>query len=94
MAFLLTPLVSVAMPSFTKDTGLIWWGNAAAVATCYAWAYLKPKADEPAPGKVTTSIVPPILLKAWRALDYGSGQERGVRVPAGSDDARKVEEEP
>jgi len=77
IAFLATPLVSVIMPSFTKDTGTIWWGNAAAMAVCYSWAYLKPESEDKGVGGGIQ--LPPWLRKIWLALDYGSGQERGVR---------------
>jgi hypothetical protein len=45
IAFLLSPVVSLIMPSLTKDTAIIWWANAVAVAGCYAYAYLKPKEE-------------------------------------------------
>lgn len=82
IAFLATPLVSVAMPTFTKDVVIIWWANAVATAACYAYAYLKPKdtgytSEEE--GETERSSLPPFLVKAFKALDYGSGQERGLR---------------
>jgi hypothetical protein len=80
ISFLLTPLVSAIMPAFTRDVELIWWGNAAATAACYAYAYLKP-ASEPGPEGAEQSgpQLPSWVIKAYKALDYGSGQERGER---------------
>ena len=80
-AFLLTPLVSIAMPTFTKDVALIWWGNAVATAGCYAYAYWKgPPTDEGSDDMTDVQQgMAPMLLKAFKALDYGSGQERGAR---------------
>ena len=80
-AFLLTPLVSVAVPVFTKDVAIIWWANAAATAGCYIWAYssgpdVETISEEDAKDN---SAVRSMLIKAFKALDYGSGQERGVR---------------
>jgi hypothetical protein len=65
---------------FTKDFLVIWWVNAAATAASYAFAYLKPSdaygVDENGEEK---SSLPPVLIKAFKALDYGSGRERGER---------------
>mmetsp|Transcript_19333 Transcript_19333/g.18664 ORF Transcript_19333/g.18664 Transcript_19333/m.18664 type:complete len:281 (+) Transcript_19333:116-958(+) len=74
IAFLLSPVVSLIMPSLTKDTAIIWWANAVAVAGCYAFAYLKPKEE----GE-DKSLVPEFISKGIKALDYGSGKERGER---------------
>lgn len=85
-AFLATPLVSIVMPTFTKDVALIWWGNAAATAACYAYAYLKPASttDDQGPDgeggmEDVQQGMAPMLIKVFKALDYGSGQERGAR---------------
>ena len=78
IAFLATPLVSVAMPILTKDIPTIWWANGGAVALSYAYAYLKPKSEDIS-NEEDSFKLPPILVKAWKALDYGSGQERGAR---------------
>jgi hypothetical protein len=74
IAFLLSPVVSLIMPTITKDTAIIWWANAVAVAGCYAYAYLKPKTEG-----VEKSAVPEFISKGIKALDYGSGKERGER---------------
>lgn len=74
IAFLLSPVVSLIMPSLTKDTAIIWWANAIAVGGCYAYAYLKPKTE----GE-EKSAVPEFISKGIKALDYGSGKERGER---------------
>jgi hypothetical protein len=74
IAFLLSPVVSLIMPTLTKDTAIIWWANAVAVAGCYAFAFLKPKTE----GE-EKSAVPEFISKGIKALDYGSGKERGER---------------
>ena len=82
IAFLVTPVVSIAMPVVTKDVALIWWGNALATAACYAYAYLKPAADGEAGVSADDdekSSLPLWVIQAFKALDYGSGQERGLR---------------
>jgi hypothetical protein len=86
IAFLLTPLVSIAMPVATKDVAVIWWANAGTVLLCYVYAFFIKKSetatsevvgDDDDSGK--RSPVQRLLLQAFKALDYGSGQERGLR---------------
>ena len=74
IAFLLSPVVSLIMPTLTKDTAIIWWANFVAVGACYAYAFLKPKVE----GE-EKSAVPEFISKGIKALDYGSGKERGER---------------
>lgn len=82
IAFLASPAVSLAMPVITKDVAIIWWVNAVTVAACYAYAYTKSSEDRSA-GAVDedgdSTSLPPLVAKALKALDYGSGQERGAR---------------
>jgi hypothetical protein len=41
IAFLLSPVVSLIMPSLTKDTALIWWANAVRIRICiYVYIYM------------------------------------------------------
>ena len=90
IAFLGSPLISLALPAATKDVTVIWWANAAVVAASYAYAYLlKPasstttsistesEADGDSLNAEETNAVGALLVKAFKALDYGSGQERG-----------------
>jgi hypothetical protein len=79
IAFLASPLVSLALPTVTKDVALIWWCNAAAVLVCYAYVFIfKAKNEQDAVGE-NKSALPSWVVKALKALDYGSGQERGSR---------------
>jgi hypothetical protein len=90
IAFLASPILSLIMPTFTKDVTIIWWGNALAVLVSYGYAYLKPKSEVELVDDMTTNddvitdekeekSLPKALLQAFKALDYGSGQERGAR---------------
>ena len=78
IAFLVTPLVSLVVPIATKDTGLLWWANAAAVALCYAYSFTKGVSAEPEDEEGGGSL-PLFIRRAINALDYGSGRERGAR---------------
>ena len=86
IAFIASPLVSLAMPSFTLNTAAIWWANFAVTAAAYVYAYVRPRMEKEqsdegernGEGESGVSL-PPALVKAFKALDYGSGQERGAR---------------
>lgn len=73
------------MYPFWQDVAVIWWGNALATAGCYAFAYLKPPPAEGDGGgdggegegegmEDVQQGMAPLLIRAWKALDYGSGQ--------------------
>lgn len=80
IAFLASPLVSIAMPTFTKDVGIIWWANLLTVAACYAWAFSsEEQAAAKAGGEEEKTVLPKFVTQALNALDYGSGKERGAR---------------
>ena len=55
------------------------------MAACYAYSYARPKEDDGDDGDsvddeiANKSGAPSLLVKAFKALDYGSGQERGAR---------------
>eukprot|EP00537_Pseudo-nitzschia_pungens_P005547 CAMPEP_0172367558 /NCGR_PEP_ID=MMETSP1060-20121228/22134_1 /TAXON_ID=37318 /ORGANISM="Pseudo-nitzschia pungens, Strain cf. cingulata" /LENGTH=347 /DNA_ID=CAMNT_0013091855 /DNA_START=61 /DNA_END=1104 /DNA_ORIENTATION=+ len=77
IAFLGTPLVSLAAPVVTKDTGLIWIANFVVVAGAYGYAYLTDGADDD--GDEDVSKKPAWLRFIYKSLDFGSGRERGAR---------------
>lgn len=80
ISFLANPLISVLMPTFTKDLPTIWWANAATMGACYAFAYYNEANAEPSEGDdEEKSVLPKFVVKGLNALDYGSGKERGVR---------------
>jgi len=78
IAFVGSPLLSLALPAATKDVALIWWANAAVVAASYVYAYFI-KQPEEVSQEVEQEAGGGVLLKVLKALDYGSGQERGAR---------------
>lgn len=70
------------MPFVTKDVITIWWVNALVTGLCYVYAYAGPKTEEEASAiedENDSNGTSSILKKAFKALDYGSGQERGLR---------------
>mmetsp|Transcript_12535 Transcript_12535/g.26416 ORF Transcript_12535/g.26416 Transcript_12535/m.26416 type:complete len:345 (+) Transcript_12535:179-1213(+) len=76
IAFLATPLVSLAAPVVTKDTGLIWLANFVIVSGAYGFAYLTDGDDD---GDSNDSNKPAWLKFVYKSLDFGSGRERGAR---------------
>ena len=80
IAFLANPLISILMPTFTKDLPTIWWANAFGLGACYAFAYYNEANADPSEREdEEKSILPKFVIKGLNALDYGSGKERGVR---------------
>ena len=70
-------MVSFGLPFITKDIPTIWWANFVAVAGCYAYAFaVKGKSG---PGEGERELLPPAVAQIIKALDYGSGRERGRR---------------
>lgn len=77
IAFLGTPLISLAAPVVTKDTGLIWMANFLVVAGAYTVAYVTDGADDD--GDDSDANKPAWLKFIYKSLDFGSGRERGAR---------------
>lgn len=84
-AFLAVLFVSLLAPVATKNTGAIWTLDAAAVGLCYAYFYTigADGAEQARAGGADDgaekSGVEKALRFALRAIDFGSGVERGVR---------------
>jgi len=72
LAFLGSPLLTLGMPFLTKEPSLIWCANLALLLGCYAYGLAAGDSD----GEVDSFSGP------LRWLDFGSGQERGVRGAA------------
>ncbi|TFJ85236.1 hypothetical protein NSK_003659 [Nannochloropsis salina CCMP1776] len=83
VAFLLTPVVSLGMPFLTQDVPTIWWANAVATGASYGYAFAFQGKGERGEGEEGGSeedeTLPGPLKAALKALDWGSGRERGVR---------------
>jgi len=77
IAFLATPLVSLAAPVVTKDTGLIWIANFIIVAGSYGFAYVTDGADDNDDDDDKNR--PEWLKFVYKSLDFGGGKERGIR---------------
>jgi hypothetical protein len=71
LAFVITPLITLLMPTITKDTATIFGVDMLTVALCYVGYYLK--GDDPEGGDGVE------IKGVLRYLDYGTGRERGAR---------------
>lgn len=91
-AFLATLVASLLAPFATKDPAAIWWIDFATVGACYAYGYLAPEdavvaeEDEELFDSKTAGGAGAFGQQLWRsakwagkALDFGSGLERGAR---------------
>jgi len=71
LAFVLTPLLTLALPVLTKDTATIFWADFLTLAACYGVYYLKGDDGSDEGGVEIKGVL--------RYLDYGTGRERGAR---------------
>lgn len=71
-AFLGSPVLTIGLPFFTKDPPTIWAANLALLVGCYAFCLLGGGGGEDAEETGGFS-------GALKALDFGSGRERGMR---------------
>ena len=82
-AFLGSPALTLGMPFLIKQPAAIWGANLLLLAGCYGYAYLGPAEEESAGG----------FSGVLRWLDFGSGQERGMRASQREKLAAKEAEE-
>ena len=64
----------------TKDVALLWWLNFLTVALSYGYGHYKQNHVTEDVESTEEKEMFPFLKSALRALDYGSGRERGKRV--------------
>ncbi|KAG8457138.1 hypothetical protein KFE25_012713 [Diacronema lutheri] len=95
-AFLAVLFVSLAAPVATKEPSLIWWADAGAVGLCYAYFFTVGKEADPALVRADSddeqSGAQRALKFALRAIDFGSGVERGQRSSEKTAIERQLEE--
>lgn len=72
VAFLGSPLLTLGMPFLTKDPAAIWGANLVLLVGCYAYGLAVGDGGDEVEG----------FSGPLRWLDFGSGQERGVRGAA------------
>jgi len=72
LAFLGSPILTLGMPFLTKDPANIWAANLVLLAACYGYGLAVGDGGEEVEG----------FSGPLRWLDFGSGQERGVRGAA------------
>merc|ERR1719379_3144272 len=74
IAFLGSPLLTIGLPFVTKDPATIYNANLALLVASYAYGYSF--------GRGENAVKAGAFSGALSALDFGSGQERGVRGAA------------
>merc|ERR1711908_246673 len=76
ISFLLTPLTNLAMPFITKSPPGIFWANLVVAGACYGVCFL---GEDQGKAGADASLPEPIKF-ALKALDFGSGRERGATM--------------
>jgi len=82
LSFLVLPLVCIFTPFFSKDPAVTFWLSLATVAGLYVWSFNTPleSADDSGSRRgAGGNDLPEPVQWALRALDFGTGSERGVR---------------
>ena len=73
-----SPIVTIGAPFLTKDPALIWGANLALLTSVYAFAYAFGRTD----GGEQLGQSLGGVSSALSAIDFGTGQERGIRGEA------------
>lgn len=74
IAFLGSPIITIGAPFVAKEPPLIWGANLALLIGCYAYGYAFGRGEQAQSLGAFTG--------ALNAIDFGSGQERGIRGAA------------
>mmetsp|Transcript_99246 Transcript_99246/g.179230 ORF Transcript_99246/g.179230 Transcript_99246/m.179230 type:complete len:406 (+) Transcript_99246:60-1277(+) len=79
LAFLVLPFVCLFTPFFSKDPTVTFWACLLFVAGLYLWSFNTPIAESSANGRRGAgSDLPEPLMWVLKALDFGTGSERGA----------------
>jgi len=73
-AFLGSPVITIGAPFLTKDPAMIWSANLAWLVLCYVYGFTAGRGEGAEEAGAFTGVL--------RYLDFGSGQERGIRGEA------------
>ena len=77
ISFLLTPLVNIGLlPLAGPDPIAIFWANLVALGGCYAFGF----ATAGEAGGIADASLPEPIKFAIKALDFGAGSERGMKM--------------
>lgn len=81
LSFLILPLVCILVPFISKDPALIFWLCLLTVGGCYVWSFKTPLETESTfsrRGAGSDLNLPEPIMWALKALDFGTGSERGA----------------
>lgn len=81
VSFLILPFVCFLTPFLSKDPTVTFWASVAVVLACYAWSFVTPlEAEAASRGVEGDGDLPEPVRWALKALDFGTGAERGARA--------------
>jgi hypothetical protein len=81
-AWLVLPFICLLTPFFTKDVTATYWASLTTLIGFYVWSFNTPLVTEVDPnsrGAANDLNLPEPLMWALKALDFGTGAERGAR---------------
>ena len=77
ISFLLVPITNLAMPTLVGPSPeIIFWANLVVLAGCYAFGF----ATAGEVGGLADATLPEPIRFALKALDFGAGSERGLKM--------------
>jgi len=81
VSFLITPFLCILVPFFSKDPAVTFWASVVCLAGCYVWSFNTPLVATASSrrGAAQDLDLPEPVTWALRALDFGTGSERGQR---------------
>lgn len=86
LSFLILPFICIITPFFSRNPVVTFWACLITLAGMYAWSFVTPLTEENMSGSrrgagstVSGEGLPEPVQWALKALDFGTGSERGVR---------------
>eukprot|EP00929_Paragymnodinium_shiwhaense_P047548 TRINITY_DN24114_c0_g1_i1.p1 TRINITY_DN24114_c0_g1~~TRINITY_DN24114_c0_g1_i1.p1 ORF type:complete len:428 (+),score=114.42 TRINITY_DN24114_c0_g1_i1:83-1366(+) len=79
-SFFIVPIGNFIIPFFTKDPSVPFWMSLVLLGACYLWSFNTPLVDPKMQrrGAGTDLNLPEPIMWAIKALDFGTGSERGA----------------
>ncbi|CAK0884859.1 unnamed protein product [Prorocentrum cordatum] len=79
LSFLVLPFICILTPFASRDPAATFWACLATLAGLYAWSFTTPLQAASGPRRGAGGELPEPVQWALRALDFGTGEERGAR---------------
>lgn len=79
LSFLVLPVICIFTPFVSRDPPATFWACLITLAALYVWSFNTPLETKSGPRRGAGGQLPEPVQWALRALDFGTGEERGAR---------------